>query len=203
MPIGSRTNDTSNGNSRSESRVGGGGAGVGGGGNQRSGPNYTFRNYRSNPNIRGNWNTGGDVVGFGSLDGGIRGVGQSRAPMGTPQPAASPIQPMVPPPLPPMVQAPVPQPGQVTDYFSQPVRMDPGILAQMLRGIKPQPAGGIPSTFPARPGATTRMGTADPSDNYGNDMFGNAYGGGNLGQRRGLGGGRNGGGFGGGGGGGW
>lgn len=72
--------------------------------------------------------------------------------------------------------------------------MDPGILNQMLNGLnRPQTQ---PSTFPARPGATTRMGN-DPSANYGNDMFGNAY-------SRGMGnGGRNGGGYGGGGGGGW
>ena len=47
---------------------GGGGGGMGGGG----GSSYDFRSYTSDPRTVGNWNTGGQLAGHGSMDNGIR-----------------------------------------------------------------------------------------------------------------------------------
>jgi hypothetical protein len=193
-----RDNSSSaNRSSTSDSRGNGsGGAGSAGGGN--GGSNFTFRDYRSNPNISGNWNTGGNITGTGSMSRGITPVGQPRSPLSPAPVAAQPLRPMMPPPqIPPAIPpSTYPVPYQPVDVWGPNYRMDPGILAQMLGQPKIQPAGVNlrPSTFPARPGATTRMGLRDPTENYGNDMFGNAYGGfsntrGNVGGGRGGGGG--------------
>lgn len=113
----------------------------------------------------------------------------ARAPVAHPasymQPQMAPMAPMAQP-------APAyPQPGTVTDVFGQPVRMDPGILGQMLNGLNQSPA--PPSTFPARPGVAPRYGVANKDQSRLPGMGGPSFG--SMGY--------SGGGYGGGGGGGW
>lgn len=173
-----------------------------------AGPSYNFRQTSTG---QGNWNTGGALTGTGSFERGISPVGQpdtnrmgqlisrrTAVPIPVPKPLMA-----APPEIPP---APAyPQPGTVTDVFGPSVRLDPGVIAQMLKSLNQQvqPASAPPSNFPARPGVSpmapglNRMPLRD--NRYGNDQYGRTFSGG----PRNSGGGSSGGGFGGGGGGGF
>lgn len=220
----SGTNDGSGGSRNGSGGVSGTGGGSGGGwGSSRDGGGgrYTYRGMGKGKGKQGNWNTGGKITGFGSLGGGIMPVGGMNPRHMGPQPAAGPIGPMVQPPMPPPAYPPVSGPPTRPDLnpatlapwtgvgMPGPVRMDPGILGQMMQGLNPKsgfsnPAGNYPAQYNGGgPGNSFAgvNGYADPSKGYGNDMFGASMGG-----FRGGGGGRKNGagnGFGGGGGGGW
>ncbi len=155
-----------------------GGTSSGGSSGPNSGGGYQFRRTKSGV---GNWNTGGVFSGTGSMAQGLRGL--PRAPSGpmTATPTSAPV--MQAPAQPPAPS--YPQPGTVTDVFGPTVRMDPGILGQMLNGLNKTD---FSSTFPARPGATTRMGfSKDQSRLPG--MGGNQNGSGRVGGGQGGGGG--------------
>jgi hypothetical protein len=135
----SSTND-GNGGSRSGS---GSTSGTGGGGNS----SYSFRGTKSG---QGNWNTGRAVTGHGSISGGITRAPHISLPRATPKPTSftipRPVRPVHPMPITPIMSIPIPRQaprsiGTAIDYFD----------AQ-------NPGGLWGSTFPARPGATTRMG---------------------------------------------
>lgn len=215
----SSTDDGSGGSMRAGGEVRGTGGGGGwGGGRDKGGSMYTYRKMGQGKK-QGNWNTGGAITGFGSLGGGIMPVSGPTKHIGVPQPASAPIGPMVQPPAPPIAQPAIagipgtptyPQPGQVTDVFGQPVRMDPGILHQMMNGMNPKDQSRLTggASYPGQQPSYSSMG--DPYSRgwglgqqnkaYGNDMFGASLGGG-FQQNNKLG--RVGGGRGGGGGGGW
>lgn len=166
------------------------------------GPSYTFSRTASG---QGNWNTGGAPVSTGSFARGFSPIGNqdtNRVGMPTGQRPALPIpRPVMAPPIPqmPLPATSYPVPGTVTDVFGPNVRMDPGIIAQMIRSMNrnPVPAASTGSTFHKQPARGAFVG-APRDDRYGNDQFGRT-----LGGPRNTGGGSVGGGFGGGGGGGF
>lgn len=167
------------------------------------GSNYTFS--RQPNGAIANHNTGGAAVSTGSFERGFSPVNNgdtNRVGMPTGQRPAIPVpRPVMAPPIPQMAPPATayPVPGTVTDVFGPNVRMDPGIIAQMIRSLnrqQPVPAGAAPgSTFNKQPAPGAFI---SRDDRYGNDQFGRTFGGGPRNS-----GGSSGGGFGGGGGGGF
>lgn len=99
-------------------------------------PTYT---YRSLPNGgRGNWNTGGEIVGYGTHDN-IRPVRPTMAVMPTSRPAAEAVEPSPVPAMPPM---PVPRPRPQMPPQPRQMGMAPSLLANLpvppaLLGLRP------------------------------------------------------------------
>lgn len=84
-----------------------------------TGSNYTYSNYKSDPSVQGNWNTGGTITGHGSMDGGITPV--ARGILGG-------------------VDMPD-RPGQIANMKK---KMGPGLLAYIMAHLGQKPMLGLP-----------------------------------------------------------
>ena len=140
--------DTDSSETRGGTQDGNGGSQSAGGGDRGGGGNYTFRGVPGTRNV-GNWNTGGEAVATGSFARGL-------TPMRAARPMAPQINPLggVPRQVPPVTPPVVVPPAYPPLYGAPPTRVDlnPATLAPWT-GV-----GMYPSTFPARPGVSPRIG---------------------------------------------
>lgn len=149
LPSFSWRDDTDSSETRGGTQDGNGGSQSAGGGDRGGGDgNYTFRGVPGTRNV-GNWNTGGAAVATGSFERGL-------TPMRAARPMAPQVNPLggVPSQVPPVTPPVALPPAYPPLYGAPPTRVDlnPATLAPWT-GV-----GMYPSTFPARPGVSPRIG---------------------------------------------
>ena len=158
--------------SGSVSGTGGGGWGGQGGVTTGGRGGYTFSGVPGSRNI-GNWNTGGPMVGFGSLGGGIQGF-TPRDQMGIPTPVSGPP---VRPPMPPFMPPPVP-PQYPPSYPPSRPDLNPATLAPWT-GVGLDPLAGFRNPNGNYPAQYNGGGPGNSFNNgYGNVGGGRGGGGG-------------------------